>query len=390
MIPELEIGSAILSCSTKFYCNPKKQFDKNFQSATSNLKITKSKTIVEETEKGVVHTPAPDTSIRNLDRIRDSNRFLESQKSTFMDDSNDTIEGDVEIPETQDKETQNPKSSAIQAREVEIVEIHSENSVDLISINASVPSPTSDYIVESGNKRKQASDGNREVEPRIRRLDTAQKRKAAEEPTMHRAKQMRTHDISLDSPDTSTCSRPRVTTRKRPHYEDSEDEADELFKFDNSLAKKYKIPEKPDDAGTDVVTDHPIASSRSETVSQIEENSQELFRRVQLSRKQIYPKPMSLQPIKSEASCTGWLTKEFTKLNTDSGSEQVKIDCDLDSTDSFTNSAIIKFVDMEIKPKRTANDLTDSSFTGRNFKKFVKKRNFIEQSKIVPTIQVRD
>lgn len=440
VIPEQEIGSAILQSSIKDFCNPQKRYDANFVPNSAQLKISHSKTLVQETQAGQSSgftVPKPVEKIRipdsedvrfggksDSDPVEVSVTVPETQESTGS-----PVSSGIVIPETQDSPENNqnqvnqeaalsktvPENQQVkrmkrkaveepqlpQAKQmrqevddsssvVESIEIAGDSDVECLGEEASNPPE----VPANSMKTPESASGSPETPQNSRKVqeNPFNTRRGAAKPSNTR-KPAETSRSSRETPEKQP-----VGSRKRPAFvriDSDEDDDENLFNFDYSLAKKQKCFVE---ASKDKV-DHPKPQARSK-FSQESPKKQKSPEKMEMEADQsIKATPVSTKSSidwNSALSSQGWLSKKMGSLNTsDTGRDESQIKREVKDEDrvDFVKQARSAFqvnvVDMDLKSNLAPSDsFNTTSSSKKNFKAFVKKQNYKPQSSIVPTVIV--
>lgn len=440
MIPDYEIGLAIIHCSTEKFCNPKHKIEENFMVSSQIIANEKSGTVLAE------NTPSSSSCSNTLKSVCpdivvpesfDVNNGITHNNDKKTIDSNDviTIEDEEEnvLPTIVSETHQKHSETSI----MQPVELLIENEQPQITEKPSSPLPT----IHSEGKRKMSSMSDAE--------ETDKTRPSKRLAVMHIDTQ-REVDVACSSQSMTQCTKDGWFTKqqskqklqqnktnedeeqlqqeplkakKRSHdlLQDDDDDSDDdktsnLFQFNTLPSKKKKanpsanIEDNNQDDGLFNFPKRNVQSTKKPTQEQHQNRPQNQISNVSTSSTTVdsttnmFHRSTIEDP--SKTASTNWLSRSLSKnlnLNktesTDIKKEETVENDNKDESDewlkSMRNTFLVKVVSMNlsamsINNKSVSNESKEQTTNVTNFKSFVKKYNYQTQTPLLKTIDIND
>lgn len=440
MIPDCEIGLAIIHCSIEKFCNPKYKVEENFM-------IT-SQSIGQKPDGNVLAENTPSTSENSLKSIDVDIDVPESigAIAQMCDANNSTTESTDVITimdDNEDASVVNENQAAacdgnqIKSNELPIVvpvtkeKNSKEQSVELIieeehPLQLSEKSSSPLTRIQSESKRKISSMSDEEVNnerPSKRQTIHTQNDGAAACSSQSMSQNTQSGWLTTQRNKSKSCQNNDIEKMvqqegpskgmKRAHnllQDNDDDNSDEekstnLFQFSIPSKKKKANPLSKNIVGDDMFKfpNRNLPSSKKPTQvqqkrlpnEQISPNSTVVSTTSTVDPTvNIFHRSISVEP--SKTTPTTWLSRSLSKNSVNTESMEIKKEEDEDESDDnwlklMRNNFLVKVISMNLSTMSINKSISNEQTTNvPNFKTFVKKYNYQTQAPLLKTIEIND
>lgn len=378
LIPDCEIGLAIIHCSTEKFCNPKYKVEHNFDIPSELLHVAAAEVLAENTPPTLSNN-AHTSGALNMDIVEVMESIVYESAST---ESSKKMVSSDDVIET---EPTTVKSSS---------NLFNDSADEEQLVANETPTTTTE------TKRKHSTEvGEYERAPKRLALDDAVS-KTLPSPMVQSTSGWLSKIVATpqnSQPSKGIAVEP-PTSRKRPFdllQDDSDDENEDLFQFNVKTSSKKKTKQSANNKDdNDNVFQFPSGcSSAQSSAGPSQRNRAATGKQSVVSKAPPTPTTKSFcQPINPiPLPTSGWLSKSFKnslKLNEkEESKEESADDTTPDWIKSIQNGFQVKVVSMNLTTRSIDQNVSNNrTVSGQpNFKTFVKKMNYRPQTTVIRT-----